>query len=346
MSYQERLALYQEIEDLRGHPLICYVTSIRPYASGQISSDVIPEFIKQINEISEVHDEVDLLVASNGGDPNVAARIIGLLRERFNKVSVLLPYVAFSAATLMALGADEIVMHPFSNLGPVDPQLVVTRSGQDGLLETITYGVEDLRNYVAFVKSEVGISDQEQLARAVEALCKEVGAVSIGVAKRSAHLTTSLGEKLLSLHIKDSGKAKIITETLSRSYYHHGYPVGRSEAKNIELPVVDAPHDLEKAIWLVWEDLEKEMECNEVFNPITTVLNGPGASQLLDLGAQDVVTVPPMDYELFLATLESSRGRSELKKGGRITAMRQPDMNIVAGVIQLYEGWAYSKASQ
>jgi hypothetical protein len=45
MSYQERLALYRKIENLRGHPLICYVTSIRPQASGRISSDVIPEFI-------------------------------------------------------------------------------------------------------------------------------------------------------------------------------------------------------------------------------------------------------------------------------------------------------------
>jgi hypothetical protein len=47
------------------------------------------------------------LVVSNGGDPITVARIIGLLRERFSKVSVLLPYVAFSAATLVALGAME-----------------------------------------------------------------------------------------------------------------------------------------------------------------------------------------------------------------------------------------------
>ena len=258
MPYRERLALYRDIETFRGRPLICYVTSIRPQASGQIAGDIIPELIKQINEIPGEHREVDFLVISNGGDPIAAARIISLLRERFEKVSVLLPYVAYSAATLLALGADEIVMHPFSNLGPVDPQLVVTRPGQGGGVERIAYGTEDLRNYFAFVRSEVGISDQEEMSNAFELLCKEVGAVPIGIAKRSAHLSLALGEKLLSLHMKDSSQAKAITETLSRSYHHHGYPLGRSEAENIGLPVVRATDELERKLWQVWEDLERE----------------------------------------------------------------------------------------
>ncbi len=100
MAYQERLALYNDIEALRGRPLICYVTSIRPQASGQIAGDVISELIKQINEISDEYQEVDFLVVSNGGDPIAAARIVSLLRERFEKVSVLIPYVAYSAATM------------------------------------------------------------------------------------------------------------------------------------------------------------------------------------------------------------------------------------------------------
>ncbi len=75
---------------------------------------------------------------------------MSLLRERFKKVSVLIPYVAYSAATLLALGADEIVMHPFSNLGPVDPQFIIPSAGGGAT----AYGAEDLRNSISplFVK--------------------------------------------------------------------------------------------------------------------------------------------------------------------------------------------------
>lgn len=369
MSYQERLVFYEDIEALRGRSLICYVTSIRPQASGQIAGDVIPELIKQINEIPTANEEVDLLVVSNGGDGIAAARIINLLRERFKKVAVLLPYVAYSAATLLALGADEIVMHPFSNLGPVDPQLVTTRTGQGGTIERISYGTEDLRNYFSFVRSDVGISDQALMAKAFELLCQEVGPIPIGIAKRSAQLSLALGEKLLNLHMKDSSQAKAITETLSRSYHHHGYPLGRSEADHIGLPVTKTSEEIEQKLWQVWEDLEQEMQCNKVFEPLEVVLSDPDAASLIGPALQaqlpanlppqllqaayqqilqqiGVVTVTPVDYEWFLATLESSRCKSECKAIGKISAVRQPDMNISVSMVQTSQGWTFSRTNE
>ena len=131
MSYDSRLELYKRIETARGRPLIAYITSSRQNASAQMASDVIPQFTKQLIRIPRASQEVDVLIVSNGGDPTVSWRMISLIRERFQKVGVLLPYAAFSAATLLALGADEIVMHPFSNLGPVDPQLSYPKTNSD-----------------------------------------------------------------------------------------------------------------------------------------------------------------------------------------------------------------------
>ncbi len=240
MPFSKRVSLYEQIEQARQRPLICYVTSIRPDASGSIAPDVLPQLIKQLDAIDPTSREVDFMVVSYGGDGIVAARIVSMLRERFNHVSVLVPYVAYSAATLIALGADEIIMHPYGNLGPVDPQLTYERLTQGGQTELISYGTEDLRNYLDFVRAEVGISDQEQLARAFELVCREIGSIPIGIARRSGQLSLSLGERLLSLHMKDGNKARAITETLSRSYHHHGYPLGLSEAADIGLPVVKA----------------------------------------------------------------------------------------------------------
>ncbi len=126
MSYVTRKLLLQSISEKRNRPVITYVTSIRPNMSCNMAGDAIIPVIEQIELIPETAKEVDFLIISNGGDPITALRIMSLLRERFDRIAVLLPYVAYSAATILALGADEIVMHPYSNLGPVDPQLTLS----------------------------------------------------------------------------------------------------------------------------------------------------------------------------------------------------------------------------
>jgi ClpP class serine protease len=50
------------------------------------------------------------MIHSTGGDALAAWKLMSVLRERFQHVSVLVPYMAFSAATIFALGADEIAI--------------------------------------------------------------------------------------------------------------------------------------------------------------------------------------------------------------------------------------------
>jgi len=370
MAYNNRLELYRQIEAMRGSPLIVYVTSSRPSASAQMASDVIPQFTKQLMQIPREGENVDVLIVSNGGDPTVSWRIVSLIRERFARFGVLLPYAAFSAATLLALGADEIVMHPFSNLGPVDPQLryprrIPTQPGQPENVEMVNFWSEDLRNFLDYARTDVGISDQEQLERVFELVCKEVGAIPIGVARRSSQLALAMGEQLLNMHLNDSNKAKAIAETLNRSFYHHGYPLGRTEAEKIGLPVVKPEADLEQLLWRVWEDVEDEMQCNKAFDPIEVVLSDPataaliGPVQQLQLPANlpqqilqqvlnnvlqqiNLVQVNPVDYELLLATLESVKCKSEFRIRGKINATRLPNLSIGVSVIKTSQGWAFS----
>jgi ClpP class serine protease len=100
--------------------------------------------------------ELDLYLVSNGGDGTVAWRIVSLIRERVRKFSVLVPQAAFSAATLIALGADEIVMHPYGNLGPTDPQI-------HNRNKNVQFGAQDLAAFLTFARDEVGLTDQAPL---------------------------------------------------------------------------------------------------------------------------------------------------------------------------------------
>ncbi len=267
MSYLSRKNLYQELEKIRKRPLISYVTSIRPGCSGQMGLEVLPILIKQLNQLDSSSESVDFLIISNGGDPIVSWRIISLLREKFKYVSILIPYTAYSAATLLALGADEIIMHPFGNLGPLDPQLGFVDS--HGNQRMISY--EDITKYIEFIK-DTGITDQDLLQKSFEKLTLEIPPTTLGFAKRSSQLGLTMGEKLLATHMKDENKRKVITETLNTKFYHHGYPLARNEAKEIGLPIAKSNKKVEDIIWKIYEDFMEEMEFNKYYNPQAMIM--------------------------------------------------------------------------
>ena len=360
--YSERKALLEQIESIRNRPLITYVTSIRPNMSASMAGDAIPQIIRQIEAIPEENKEVDFLIISNGGDPITSLRIISLLRERFKKVSVLLPYVAYSAATVLSLGADEIVMHPYSNLGPVDPQLTVSHSNEQGIREHLQFGSEDLRNYIDFLKSDVGITDQEHLVAAIQPLLKDVGTLPIGSAKRGQQLSLTLSEKMLTWHIKDANKAKTIAKALNTSYYHHGYAVGRKEAKEIGLPVTFPSKELEKALWQVWNDYALEMKCDDPFDVVKEVMSDKTANAIInqvpvvnvpintppDIAKQIIVqhaqntpltTRYSLKLKLTVASIESVRLTKAVYNNIDVLYWRNPDMSLGVNFTSYGTGW-------
>ena len=71
-------------------------------------------------------DPIDLILHSPGGTAEAAEAIVDYLRGRFPGLRVLVPIAAMSAATMVAMAADEIVMGAHSQLGPIDPQISIS----------------------------------------------------------------------------------------------------------------------------------------------------------------------------------------------------------------------------
>ena len=146
-----------------------------------MANDALPFIIQQLEELPPDAKDLDLLIASLGGDPMVSWRIMSLIRQRVDRVSVLIPQSAYSAATLLALGANEIVMHPYGHLGPVDMQ--ITTFGDSGAKH---FSTEDIGAFLDFVRDILKISDQEHVRMLFELTCKEVGSLGIGFTARSS----------------------------------------------------------------------------------------------------------------------------------------------------------------
>ncbi len=120
MARAARIKIIQQIERARKSRVISYVTSTRQGLEVQMAMDTVRYVYDHLEAIAAKKDKqplkLDLFLHSNGGDGVVPWRLVTLIREYADQFSVLVPYRAFSAATLTALGADAIVMHPMGML--------------------------------------------------------------------------------------------------------------------------------------------------------------------------------------------------------------------------------------
>jgi Serine dehydrogenase proteinase len=115
---------FKNIESLTGRPLITYVaktSNVPPGVPVAIDDSDLLGFGDLVSSIQG--DSVDVFLVSNGGSVEAAERIVRLLRERFSEIRFIVPANAYSAATLICLSGDEIIMDAVGTLGPVDPQI-------------------------------------------------------------------------------------------------------------------------------------------------------------------------------------------------------------------------------
>jgi len=93
--------------------------------SKPVSKEDIFDVIEQLDKIPTPPEEtrIDMVLLSNGGFPHPAYQIMNIVRAKCKKLKAIVPLYAKSAATLMTLAADEIVMGPQSEIGPIDMQM-------------------------------------------------------------------------------------------------------------------------------------------------------------------------------------------------------------------------------
>jgi hypothetical protein len=273
---KNRVELIKKIEEVRdGRLLIAYVTSTRPGYDVQIGDDVLP-YIHRGLELAKTRAKkgVDLFIHSNGGSGTTPWRIVNLIREYTKDFSVLVPHHAFSAATLIALGANTIVMHKMGCLGPIDPSVTnpFNPPHPQNTGHLIPISVEDVTAYFTLVKDDIGVQHEDELIKAVIALTEKIHPLALGNVQRSHHQSRLIARKLLRKHMPDAESEHEIdklVENLKSNLYFHGHPINRSEARSdLKLKVEDASDVLEPLMWDLYEQYAKELKIAERFNPL------------------------------------------------------------------------------
>ncbi len=226
---EDRRSLIEELGKLRKSNVISYLTSDRvPYAA-QIALDTIPIFYKHLKLLGRAK-KISLFLSSNGGSLDAPWPIVGLIREYCDELEVIIPGRALSAATLIALGADKIVMGPASYLSPIDPRGTFEKDGQRQEIE-----IENIFGFVDFAREQVGLKGEEALSVVVKQLAEHINPIALGSANRAYYLIRSLARRLLLLHMnhqKDEARIEHIVKNLAQRLYSHSHLIYRSEARD------------------------------------------------------------------------------------------------------------------
>lgn len=118
----ERHSLIKQIEEFTGRRLLVYISNLS-HPQNSITREDIPPFSELIASLED-NSEIDLIIQSPG-DPNAAETMVNSLLAKTNNLRVIIPQAAKSAATMISLRADVILMSDTSELGPIDPQIPI-----------------------------------------------------------------------------------------------------------------------------------------------------------------------------------------------------------------------------
>jgi hypothetical protein len=273
----DKKSLIQTIENLRNSRVITYLTSDRQGPiNARVAMDIIPVISKQLQTIGKT-ENIDLFLYSAGGDTMVPWRLVSMIREYCDKFSVLVPYKAHSAATMIALGADEIVMSDLSELSPIDPSTANVFNPQDpqNPQNKIPISVEDVMAYFDLAKSKFGIKNDEELAKIFNKFVEsnpQIHPLALGNVNRIHNLIRILAKRLLKSHktpMKEDEIEKLV-DYFTEKLYSHQYFIGRKEAKeDLGLKTVQyADSALSKAMTDLYEEYKSEMGLGmNIWNP-------------------------------------------------------------------------------
>ena len=115
------------ISQRRGNAVVIFYASAflqKPEASVSITREDINGFMNAFYE-APTENGLVLILHTPGGDPNAVESIVEYLHSKFDQIEVVVPYLAMSGGAMISLAGDRLILGRQSQLGPIDPQLLV-----------------------------------------------------------------------------------------------------------------------------------------------------------------------------------------------------------------------------
>lgn len=247
MDAENRFQYLERLEKLRGSKVLVY------FAYTPLDDSILVPLYKQLKAIGHTQ-KIDLLLNSYGGAVDTPYKLVMLIREFCEEFGVIVPLAAKSAASMVVLGADEVVMGPISELGPIDPLV------KHPIYKDLWVPVQAIRHCLEYLQRMIASSPDPELATfIINPVLNKLDPWLIGDYEKSLKASHQYAEALLSRYMLKESSAQVsaVTHALTEGYFSHGYPIGRREAKELGLKVTDADGELWDVIWSLYLGYEE-----------------------------------------------------------------------------------------
>jgi hypothetical protein len=250
----QRNALLAAIEKSRQSTVIAYML----HDSAVIADDALPQIYDKLHAIGK-HERIDLLLYTRGGITEVCWRLLNLLREYCDHLGIIVGTRVQGAGTLMALGADEIVMGPLSEVGGIEAMRKHPLLPRDEFGQPIPVSLSEIKSLMRFLSEyaplasgEVQTPDTQRPAPdLLPALLQQIHPLAIANLQQADTLSREVTRKALSLHLHPENAARVeqLVELFNGGFHSPMYTAGRGELREAGLPVTDADEELWSSIW-------------------------------------------------------------------------------------------------
>jgi len=215
-------------------PVLSYWNS----SAGNVCGNDVVGFYELLKSIGR-QPRLALFIKSDGGSGMAALRIVNLLRQFCDHLTALVPLNCASAATMLALGSDEILMGPLAYLSGTDTSLTHELSPIDKDNDLVSVSQNELERILRLWRNEAKEvrSDAAGPTHPYETLFKYIHPLVVGAVDRASSLSIRLVCEILSYHMSEEDKALRISQAFNSEFPAHNYPVTLREAKRIGVNV-------------------------------------------------------------------------------------------------------------
>lgn len=218
--------LITEIEAKLGAPLLTYWNS----RGGSVCNNDVVGFYEILKFLGK-QDKLYLFIKSDGGDGKASLRIVHLMRQYVDYIGALIPLESASAATMIALGANEIGMGPLAYLTAVDTAIRHDLSPVNKYNELVRVSQDEVTRIVKLWKNEAVEGDSNPYRHVYD----HIHPLVLGAIDRASSLSIKLCREILSYHLEDPDKVEAIAQTLNSAYPSHSYPITLKQAQLLGL---------------------------------------------------------------------------------------------------------------
>jgi hypothetical protein len=233
--FSQTQAVIAQASRLLGGPLVTYWNSQR----GSVCSNDVVALYNMLEKLG-THETIYLFIKSGGGNGQESLRMVSLLRQYCKNLITLVPLECASAATMIALGANQIQMGPTAYLTAVDTSLHHALSPLDRDNDRVSVSLDELNRVIRLWRAQEPTLQENPY----KSLFAYVHPLVIGAVDRAESLSVMLCRELLKFHISDEETIQQVAAALNSKYPSHNYPILLDEARAIGLSAVPLPREI------------------------------------------------------------------------------------------------------